>query len=132
MLMLYGEADDLVPAWKPRTCAKEIAAAGGSIELQGYPDAHHGFDSITAAKTVPSANFSNCSTLIEDDGGIVEETTQIRCGYDWADFLNNIQKACGSSGATVGYGPAPRDVAVSRIQNFFRAQLIEKSGALQS
>jgi dienelactone hydrolase len=131
MLMLYGEADDLVPAWKPQTCAKEIAAAGGSIELHGYPDAHHGFDSITAAKTVASANFSNCTTLIEDDGGIVEQKTQIRCGNDWAGFLDSIQKAFGGSGATVGYGPAPRDVAVARIQNFFCTHLIEKSGALQ-
>jgi dienelactone hydrolase len=127
MLLLYGEADDLVPAWKPRACAKEIEAAGGSIELLGYADAHHGFDSITAAKNVPSANFSKCNTLIEDDGDIVEQTSQIRCGTDWAEFLDNIQKVCGSTGATVGYGPAPRDVAVAKVQNFFRANLIDSA-----
>jgi dienelactone hydrolase len=132
MLMLYGEADDLVPAWKPQACAEEIEAAGGTIELLGYPDAHHGFDSITAAKSVPSANFSRCNTLIEDNGDIVEQGSQIRCGSDWADFLNNIQKMCGSVGATVGYGPAPRDVAVGKIQNFFREKLIDKSGAPRS
>jgi dienelactone hydrolase len=128
MLLLYGEADDLVPAWKPQACAKEIEAAGGSIELVGYADAHHGFDSITAAKNVPSANFSRCNTLIEDDGDIVEQTSQIRCGSNWAEFLDNIQKVCGSTGATVGYGPAPRDVAVAKIQNFFRTNLIENAG----
>ncbi len=129
MLMLYGEADDLVPAWKPQACAQEIEAAGGSIELLGYADAHHGFDSITAAKSVPSANSSKCTTFIEDNGDIVEQGSQIRCDKDWAEFLNSIQKVCGTTGGTVGYGPAPRDVAVGKIQRFFRDNLIAKSGA---
>lgn len=132
MLMFYGEADDLVPAWKPRACAEEIKAAGGSIELIGYAGAHHGFDSITAAKAVPSANLSKCNTMIEDNGDIVEQTSQIRCGADWADFLDRIQKICGSTGATVGYGPAPRDIAVAKIQDFFRTNLTGKRGASQS
>ena len=127
MLMLYGEADDLVPAWKPRTCAQEIEAAGGSVELVGYPDAHHGFDSITPAARVASANFSKCNTLIEDDGGIVEENTKIRAGADWTEFLDRLQTVCGSAGATVGYGPGPREVAVPRVQNFFRETLMPGS-----
>jgi len=125
MLLLYGEADDLVPAWKPKACAKEIEAAGGAIELLGYADAHHGFDSIMPAAPVSSANSSRCNTFIEDDGDIIEDTSKIRAGADWAQFLDSIQKICGSVGGTVGYGPAPRDVAVPKVQGFFRANLID-------
>jgi dienelactone hydrolase len=125
MLLLYGEADELVPPWKSRACAKEIADAGGSVELIGYPAAHHGFDSLTPAAPVTSANSSRCNTFIEDDGEIVDEATGMRAGSDWAGFLDHLQRTCGFTGGAVGYGPAPRDVAVARIQDFLRTTLSE-------
>ena len=123
MLLLYGETDELVPTWKSRACAEEIAAAGGDVELVGYANAHHGFDSLTFAAPTKSANLSRCNMFIEDDGEIVEDTAGIRAGDDWAGFLDRLQNATGTVGATVGHGPGGREVAVAKIQSFLQATL---------
>lgn len=123
MLLLYGEADELVPAWKSRACAEDIEAAGGDVELVGYPGAHHGFDSLTAAAPTSSANLSRCTMFIEDDGDIVEDTTGIRAEGDWAGFLDRLQHAVGTIGATVGHGADGREIAVAKVQTFLRGAL---------
>jgi len=123
MLLLYGEADELVPASKSRACAEEVAAAGGDVTLIGYAGAHHGFDSLGPAAATSSVNLSRCNTFIESDGEIVEETTAIRTGNDWAGFLDQLQKALGTVGATVGHGTAGREIAVKTVQGFLRQTL---------
>jgi dienelactone hydrolase len=119
MLLIVGEKDELAPLARAEAYAAQMKSAGAHIRTIVLPDAHHGFDQSHPATYHPElTNLSGSDMYIEDDGSIREETTGL-VARDWPEFLRAVADKCGKKGATVGHGPAPRDVALPYIVEFF-------------
>jgi dienelactone hydrolase len=126
--MILGGMDDLAPARQGRAYAELIEAAGGSVEIIFFPEAHHSFDAIAPVAPVSSDNVSVRTILIEDTGDMVEVGTGIRCGNDWATFLERLSHAPGGRrGGHSGCGPLPRNSAVNPIVNFVTASFMRSA-----
>jgi dienelactone hydrolase len=124
LLIYLGGADVLAPPHKAQRYAQRFTQAGGTVRTVIVPDAHHSFDSLKPATRQDNVLvLAGCEFQVEDDGTIVEDKTGLRSDGDWAGFLEAAEAACGCRGATTGYGPHPRDVAVKDVVTFFRETL---------
>lgn len=125
LLMILGGRDDLAPAAQGRDYAAALDARGGRVEILELPEAHHSFDAAGAARRDEvNDNLSARLVLVEDDGEMIEQTTGLRAGNDWAGFLRALAAAPGGRrGGTSGSGPLPRDVALEPIVAFLRRTL---------
>lgn len=123
--MIFGGMDDLAPAAQGRAYAAAIEAAGGTVEIVLFAEAHHSFDANGAVKHEASLdNLSARTILVDDRGEMVETGTGIRAGDDWPGFLRHLENAPGGRrGGSSGSGPLPRDVAVAPIVAFLKKTL---------
>jgi dienelactone hydrolase len=123
LLILLGGVDDRAPEAKARAYADRFTLAGGDMTVKTIPNAHHGFDSSHKAIWSDSINLSKVRILIDDDGSVFEESTGTRAGDDWGAFLAKMYEIGGTRGGTTGYGPNPREIAVTDVQVFLSKAL---------
>jgi len=104
MLMMLGEKDDWTD---PKPCidyADRFSKAGASVEVKIYPGAHHAWNSTVGTRRwLPKVqNFSDCVTLIEDNGTLVNTKSGKNGGtMPWSEWVKDLFSVCGRWGANV-------------------------------
>lgn len=127
MMMMLGEKDDWTA---PKPCidyADRLAKAGAAIEVKTYPGAYHAWNSsFGVQRWLPKIqNFSDCMTLIEDDGLLVNTKTGKKGGtMHWNEWVKDLFSSCGKWGANLA-----SDGATTKASNNDLLQFLNKAFA---
>jgi dienelactone hydrolase len=76
LLMLYGEADELI---RPDRCAEvaaDLRAGGSELTINSYPGAVHQWDGAMPRRLI-GRNLSGCRFRVEPDGTVRDERTSL-------------------------------------------------------
>jgi dienelactone hydrolase len=99
--MLLGEQDSYTPAVQCERQAASLRAAGGTVTIIKYPDAHHGWDATRAVRLINSDySYGRCRFEIEETGTIVDVNSGRRLLS--AEDANQAMAACSIQGVSVG------------------------------
>jgi dienelactone hydrolase len=128
LLALIGAEDDYTGVKSCADYVERIRAAGGSADLKIYPDARHGFDGDTSARSVwlgNAQNYRDCVIYLEDDGRAIEAKSG-----ETLDFANprrvveQLGRTCLKWGATVGANGRAKLQATEDVKAFLKARLM--------
>jgi len=123
MLLLLAGRDDYTGT---KTCvdyALRIGAAGGTIQLRIYGDAHHGFDADGQSFSAAAPSYRDCVLYIEDDGS----TTYAKTGEPLESpekAFDLMKRDCIRTGATVAGNARARQEALNDIKAFLKTTLL--------
>lgn len=127
MFFMLGEKDDWT---EPKPCVEytqRLSQAGALVETKIYPGAHHAWNSNVATRAwLPRAqNFSKCTTLIEDGGGLVDlRSGRTEGAMNWSEWLKELFSSCGGWGATVAADATTTQTSNRDLSSFLRRAML--------
>jgi len=122
MLLLLAGRDDYTGT---KTCieyALRIGAAGGTITMKIYPEAHHGFDAEGESFSATAPSYRDCVLYIENDGSTTYAKTGEPLGTPEQAF-ELMKRDCMRAGATVAGNARVRQEALADVKAFLKTTL---------
>jgi len=111
-----GEADDWTPAGPCRDYVERLRRAGKDASLITYPEAHHGFDSHLASRSLWLPNVQRWDCDVEERPGGTMVVARTGEPFTWTH-------SCVKRGATIGYHPDAHRQAIADVKAFLRSAL---------
>ena len=74
LLMLYGQADELMRASRCQQIAADLRGGGSAVQIISYPGAVHQWDGQMAPRTI-GRHLADCSFMVNRDGTVSDQNT---------------------------------------------------------
>ncbi len=122
---MLGADDDYTPAQNCIDYIDRLRAAGAVVDYKLYEGANHAWMADYPPRRANVQTFGDCDLKIEADGQIKDMKSGATTREGWKTFAQNVMRACGGRGATVGANPQAREAAIADMVVFFRNTLLK-------